>query len=89
MISPSARFTDCVSRAASDYLEDLRRALDRPWVGLVLSELSKQPVTLLEIIETEAMETGMVTVNAEATPGCASQNRAKASRRAVRGIMGL
>lgn len=30
------------------------------------SDLSKRPVTLLEIIETEAMETGMVTVNAEA-----------------------
>jgi len=30
------------------------------------SELSKRPVTLLEVIETEAMETGMVTVNAEA-----------------------
>jgi outer membrane protein OmpA-like peptidoglycan-associated protein len=30
------------------------------------SELSKRPVTLLEIVESEAMETGMVTVNAEA-----------------------
>ena len=30
------------------------------------SGLSKQPVTLLEVIESEAMETGMVTVDAEA-----------------------
>jgi len=30
------------------------------------SALSKRPVTLLEIVESEAMETGMVTVNAEA-----------------------
>jgi len=30
------------------------------------SNLSKQPVTLLEIIETEEMETGMVTIDAEA-----------------------
>ena len=30
------------------------------------SKLSKQPVTLLEVIESEAMDTGMVTVNAEA-----------------------
>jgi flagellar motor protein MotB len=30
------------------------------------SELSKRPVTLLEVVETEAMDTGMVTVNAEA-----------------------
>jgi outer membrane protein OmpA-like peptidoglycan-associated protein len=30
------------------------------------SEVSKRPVTLLEIVETEAMETGMVTINAEA-----------------------
>lgn len=30
------------------------------------SELSKQPVTLLEIVESEAMDTGMVSVNAEA-----------------------
>ncbi len=30
------------------------------------SSVSKRPVTLLEIIESEAMETGMVTVNAEA-----------------------
>jgi outer membrane protein OmpA-like peptidoglycan-associated protein len=29
-------------------------------------DLSKQPVTLLEIVESEAMDTGMVTVNAEA-----------------------
>jgi len=29
-------------------------------------KLSKRPVTLLEVIESEAMETGMVTVNAEA-----------------------
>ena len=30
------------------------------------SNLSKQPVTLLEVIESEAMETGMVTIDAEA-----------------------
>jgi len=30
------------------------------------SPVSKQPVTLLEVIESEAMETGMVTINAEA-----------------------
>lgn len=30
------------------------------------SKLSKQPVTLLEVIESEAMETGMVTIDAEA-----------------------
>jgi len=30
------------------------------------SELSKQPVTLVEVIESEAMDTGMVTIDAEA-----------------------
>ena len=30
------------------------------------SKLSKQPVTLLEVIESEAMDTGMVTIDAEA-----------------------
>ncbi len=36
-------------------------AFDAGW-----SKQSKQPVTLLEVIETEAMDTGMVTVDAEA-----------------------
>jgi outer membrane protein OmpA-like peptidoglycan-associated protein len=36
-------------------------AFDAGW-----SKLSKQPVTLVEVIESEAMETGMVTIDAEA-----------------------
>ena len=67
------------SKSAFDIPQDLRYVAAKGTVGdrtvhvsvLVafdagFSKLSKQPVTLVEVIESEAMETGMVTVDAEA-----------------------
>ena len=67
------------SKSAFDIPQDLRYVAAKGTAGdrtvhvsvLVafdagFSKLSKQPVTLLEVIESEAMDTGMVTIDAEA-----------------------
>lgn len=71
--------TTKTAAAAFDIPQDLRYVAAKGLVGdrvahvsvltafdAGFSKLSKQPVTLLEVIETEAMETGMVTIDAEA-----------------------
>ena len=67
------------SKSAFDIPQDLRYVAAKGTVGdrtvhvsvlaafdAGFSKLSKQPVTLVEVIESEAMETGMVTIDAEA-----------------------
>jgi OOP family OmpA-OmpF porin len=67
------------AKSAFDIPQDLRYVAAKGMVGdrtvhvsvLIafdagFSKLSKQPVTLLEVIESEAMDTGMVTIDAEA-----------------------
>ncbi|MDX2459819.1 MAG: OmpA family protein [Gammaproteobacteria bacterium] len=67
------------AKSAFDIPQDLRYVAAKATIGdrtvhvsvLIafdagFSKLSKQPVTLLEVIESEAMDTGMVTIDAEA-----------------------
>jgi len=67
------------AKSAFDIPQDLRYVVAKGTVGdrtvhvsvltafdAGFSKLSKQPVTLLEVVESEAMDTGMVTIDAEA-----------------------
>jgi len=71
--------SSATAKSAFDIPQDLRYVAAKATIGdrtvhvsvLIafdagFSKLSKQPVTLLEVIESEAMDTGMVTIDAEA-----------------------